>query len=184
MSFTPFGQQLRNTLEEEHSSWREKQLLGEVLKFQLQQEAAQNFYKLRDNDARGHDLAKHQNTMHIYSSTSDILVVELTLVRAVINDLYTQITRSSMHAPSISSSYTLRLLFDTWSCNVVSSETCGIDGQIVWNCESVSFAGALTMEAVRRGGELKVELHDNGSLGATLVATGSCRITSLLQSGN
>lgn len=178
-SFTPFGHQLKNSIDEEHTMWLEKQLLGEVLKFQLQQEALRNFFTSRDaNGGRDGDISKDKNKVRICSSISDVLIVELTVVRAVISDLPTSISRISQ---PVSSSYTLRLLYDKWTCSIVSSVSPG--DRIVWDCCEITCVGDLTMEAIRRGKELRVELHDNSALATTLVATGSCLLNSLINSG-
>ena len=182
-SYTPFGEQLRSTIDEEHGQWLEKQLLGEVLKFQLQQEAMRNFFSSRDGPgSRTADAASNKNKVQIYSCTSDVLIVELCIVRAVISDLYQSIGKTGP-IPAISSSYTLRLLYDRWTCSSVSSATLNSDGQILWDCSEITCEGTLTMESVRRGKDLRIELHDNSALASTLVASGTCHIQSLLNSG-
>jgi hypothetical protein len=178
------GHQLKTSIEEEHTVWLEKQLLGEVLKFQLQQEALRNFFKVRDNGVdRNHDLSIDRNRVNVVSSTSDVLIVELSIVRCAISNLYASLAVSNTPVPAISPSYTLRLLFDKWTCNTSSTSTETAAGQIVWDCAAVVCEGRLTMEALRRGLELTVELHDDSALAATLVAIGTCRISSLVQSG-
>lgn len=172
---------MRTTIDEEHGQWLEKQLLGEVLKFQLQQEAMRNFFTSRDGPGSRTTVGS-ANKVQIYSYTSDVLIVELSIVRAVITDLYASIAKTGP-TPAISSSYTLRLLYDRWTCSSVSSATLNSDGRILWDCSEITCEGTLTMESVRRGKDLKIELHDNSALASTLVGSGSCNIQLLLNSG-
>ena len=198
-SYTPFAAQLKNSLDELHETWKERQLLGEVLRGQLRHEAINKAFLPRDAEATAVVSIRTDKTIKILSgSKNDSLFAQLLIQHAAIIGMTTTAPAAAATADvdaaaieaagSTASRYTLRMSLAQWLCVLKDSSNIptslgGSAGAVVWNGNSAVCSGALTLESIKAGQALRIEVHDDSpaDLNGSLVAAGSCGVLSLLE---
>ncbi len=165
-------------MDELHETWKERQLLGEVLRGQLRHEAINKAFVPRDAEPSAVVSIRTNKIIKILSgSKNDSLFAQLLIQHAAVIGMTA--------AGSAPSRYTLRMNLAQWLC-VMKDSSFSPDigsGAVVWSGDKATCSGSLTLESIKSGAAVSIEVHDEApaDLNGSLIASGSCSVLSLLE---